>query len=215
MSHFEGAVLALDVDGVLLIPSPAGRGSWQEVLEQKYGMSAAELQSTFFEQVWPDVMVGRQPIEPALGEALASLGWPCGIEDFLAAWFEADFVLNDDVIDAALSWTAQGARLVIVTNQEHRRAAFLLERLSALLPVDALAYSAAIGCEKRAPEFLAAADVMFGTSDAPSSVVLVDDTLSNVEAALAHGWQSIHFTAQPGWRQEVAAALTLAATVRL
>jgi putative hydrolase of the HAD superfamily len=211
MLPFEGAVLALDVDGVLLNPSPAGRGSWQQVLEDKYGKSTGELQSTFFEQVWTDVMVGRQAIEPALEEALTSLGWPCGVEEFLADWFEADFVLNDEVVEAALSWTADGAQLVVVTNQEHRRAAYLLERFSALLPVSALAYSAAIGREKRTPEFLAAADAMFGTTDAPASVVLVDDTLSNIEAALAHGWQAVHFTSQPTWQQEVEASLTTAA----
>ena len=213
MTRFDGAVLALDVDGVLLQPSPAGRGPWQQVLEQKYGKSAAELQSTFFEPVWPDVMVGRQAIEPALEAALTSLGWPCGVEEFLADWFETDFVLNPEVVEAARTWAADGARLVVVTNQEHRRAAFLLDRLSALLPVSALAYSAAIGHEKRTPEFLIAADAMFGTSAAPGSVVLVDDTRSNVEAARAHGWHAVHFTGQPGWREEIEASV-LAATHR-
>ena len=50
MQRLAGAVLALDVDGVLLNPSPTDRGPWQQVLEQKYGTSAAALQSTFFQQ---------------------------------------------------------------------------------------------------------------------------------------------------------------------
>jgi putative hydrolase of the HAD superfamily len=206
----QGAVLALDVDGVLLNPSPAGRGSWQHVLEQKYGASGAELQSAFFEQAWPDIMVGRLGIEEPLEAALTSLGWPCSVEDFLADWFEADFVLNDEVVEAALNWTSAGASLVIVTNQEHRRAAYLRDRFSALLPVEALAYSAAIGHEKRTPEFLTAADTMFGTTEAPASVVLVDDDLTNVEAARAHGWQSVQFTWQPEWVAEVEMALAAA-----
>jgi putative hydrolase of the HAD superfamily len=210
---FQGAVLALDVDGVLLNSSPPGRGTWQHVLEQKYGVRAADLQSTFFEQAWPDIMVGRLNIESPLEAALTSLGWPCTAEEFLADWFEADFVFNDEVVEAALTWTSDGAKLVIVTNQEHRRATYLLERFSAFFPVSSMAYSAEVGHEKRTPEFLQVADTMFGTTEAPSSVVLLDDTMANVEGARAHGWQSVHFTGQPGWRDEVEEALAAASTL--
>jgi putative hydrolase of the HAD superfamily len=179
-------------------------------VEQKYGVSAFQLQSTFFEQAWPDIMVGHLNIEAPLEVALTSLGWPCSVEEFLADWFEADFVLNVEVVEAALGWTSAGAKLVVVTNQEHRRAAYLLERFSALLPVSTLAYSAAIGHEKRTNEFLTAADTMFGTTEVPASVVLVDDTLANIEGARSHGWHAVHFTEQSGWRDEIEEALAAA-----
>jgi hypothetical protein len=40
-----------------------------------------------------------------------------------------------------------------------------------------------------------------------SSVVLLDDTAANVQAAARHRWTGIHFTEGGDWRRQVAAAL--------
>ena len=93
-------------------------------------------------------MIGLAPIEPSLSDALAELGWSCEAEEFLAAWFEADFVINLELTAATSRWVSDGARLIVVSNQEHRRAAFLRDHLAEFLPPFELFSSAAIGTGK-------------------------------------------------------------------
>jgi hypothetical protein len=68
-----GAVLALDVDGVLLDPSPEGTGSWQSALAERYDVDPTLLDAAFFRARWPRIIVGTMAIEPALAEAIDEL----------------------------------------------------------------------------------------------------------------------------------------------
>jgi putative hydrolase of the HAD superfamily len=200
-------VLALDIDGVLLDPGRGGLGPWPRELESRFGVDADRLRAAFFEPAWPDVIVGRRAIEPALAAALDELGWAMTVDQLLACWFEADLVLEPEVVDAATAWAAEGARLVLVTNQEHRRATFLRDRLGALLPISALAYSAALGLLKSDPAFYRAAAQTLGLDD-HDTVVFVDDTLDNVEAARLYGWSAVHFTKNNDWHSQITSAFS-------
>jgi putative hydrolase of the HAD superfamily len=210
MPALGGVVLALDVDGVLLDRTAGGRGGWSAVVAARYGVDAALLQSTFFARAWDDVIVGRAAIEPALAAALEELAWPMSTEDLLACWFEADSVVDPEVAEAARSWADDGARIVLVTNQEHRRARFLQERLGASLPISAMAYSAALGHVKTNTAFFPAACRRLGIDDNDDAVVFVDDALENVEAARRFGWTAVHFVADEDWHTEIDTALTAA-----
>jgi putative hydrolase of the HAD superfamily len=201
-------VLALDVDGVLLDPTLGGRGGWSTVVGSHFGVDADRLQAVFFQRSWPDVIVGRRPIEPALADAIEELGWTMTVEDLLTSWFEADFAVDVDVVTAATLWSADGVRLVLMTNQEHRRAHFLEQRLSALLPIDSFVYSAAVGFMKKDPEFFPAAHRQIGIPHDDRHVVFVDDSLENIGAARRHGWTALHFSKDNDWRSEIGAALS-------
>lgn len=76
----QDTVLVLDVDGVLLDPTRAGRGGWQSALGEEHGLDPSLLDEVFFQRSWPDVIVGREPIEPALARALSELGWEIDVE---------------------------------------------------------------------------------------------------------------------------------------
>jgi putative hydrolase of the HAD superfamily len=208
----DGVVLALDVDGVLLDPAGAGPGGWQQVVGERFGVDPGPLRRVFFARQWPDVVVGRTAVEPALGRALDELGWTMTVEELLGCWFEADFTLDLDVLDAVRGWADDGARLVLVTNQEHRRARYLQERLGALIPLGGMAYSAGLGRLKEDPAFYALASARLGLGD--GAVVLVDDAPGNVEAARRHGWAAVPFTKDGDWRAAIAAALSRAASMR-
>jgi putative hydrolase of the HAD superfamily len=121
------------------------------------------------------------------------LGWPLDVEEVLAAWFDADFRPKGDVVAAATGWGERGARVVLVTNQEHRRAAYLQTRLADLLPFDAMVYSAALGCTKAVPEFFVAAAKRLEIDDV-GSVVFLDDDAHHVEVARSAEWSAVHFT---------------------
>ena len=54
-------------------PSVAVRApSWQRVVADRFGVEPSELQRSFFDQSWSQVIVGRISIEDALGRAIAT-----------------------------------------------------------------------------------------------------------------------------------------------
>ena len=150
-----GVVLALDIDGVLLDATRAGKGKWSNELALRFGVDGNALQAAFFRPYWSEVIVGSRPIEPALEAALRDLGWDLGVEEVLACWFEADCVVDHDVVDAAREWAERGATIVLATNQEHRRVEFLRARLRPLIAFDTILYSGELGAQKRHPKFFA------------------------------------------------------------
>src|ERR1700722_13472642 len=92
--HPARVLLALDIDGVLLDAGRGGRGPWQVSFGERFGVDPRRLNDTLFATSWPDVITGRRPVEAALAEALAALGWDMGVEAALQCWFEEDFVVD-------------------------------------------------------------------------------------------------------------------------
>ena len=202
--------LALDVDGVLLDSDRGGAGRWSVELERKHGVSRAQLREHFFVPCWDDVVNGRRPIESALGESLRLLGSSVSVEDVLACWFAADFVLFEPAINLARCASAHGIRVVLATNQEHRRAAYLREHLEKLFSIDAMLYSADLGVQKHEPTFFALASQRLRNDDGSRSRVLfVDDLDVNVQQARKSGWEAVHATPDQRWIAEVLQRLDL------
>lgn len=190
-------VLALDVDGVLLDPERGGVGHWTDEMERSFGMTRLQFREAFFMRSWDDVVNGRRAVEEAVAEALAVLGSDAAVEDFLRVWFEADFVPVDEAIALAGRAGDAGCRVVLATNQEHRRAAFLRERLGALMPIDDVVYSADLGVQKHEAVFFELASERLGLhADQRRDAVFVDDVAHNVEQASSAGWRAVH--AVPG-----------------
>jgi len=213
-TRLRGVVLALDVDGVILDAARAGSMRWKSSFGEKFGVNADLLSEEFFGRAWSRVIRGQLAIESALEEAITALGWTMAVGQVLNIWFETDYFPDNEVIAAAIGWAQQGARVVLVTNQEHRRAEFLKLRLSELLPLSGFVYSAAIGFVKEEPEFYPIADTQLGTSGIADAVVFVDDTLENVEAARSHGWRGIYFEKSTAWQSTIDHSLQQAALSR-
>jgi putative hydrolase of the HAD superfamily len=197
----EGVVVALDVDGVLLDPDRGGRGPWQVAFSQQFDVEASQLGPAYFQRVWRDVIVGRDPIETTLSAAMQGLGWDIDVDDALRCWFEADFVVAPEVVDAANDWSRRGIRVVLATNQEIRRARYIEQRLATLIPLCGMAFSGALGILKADPAFYAAAERQLGITPDRTSVVFVDDTEENVKAARRHGWKSVLFSRESDCRR--------------
>jgi FMN phosphatase YigB (HAD superfamily) len=201
------ALLALDVDGVLLDSRRGGRGPWQDAFGERFGVDARRLDETLFAAPWAHVVTGRRPVEAALADALQELGWDMGVEAALDCWFEEDFVVEPAVLAAAAAWAGQGVPLALVSNQEPRRARYLEQRLAPLLPLSGTAFSGDLGALKSEPEFYDRADRRLGVADGGASVVFLDDTAGNIDTAVRHGWTGIHFVPDEDWRGAVAGAL--------
>jgi putative hydrolase of the HAD superfamily len=207
MQRPNHTVLALDVDGVLLDPERAGKGRWQGALRERYGVDPSLLDEIFFQRSWSDVIVGRTRIEPALERALLELGWEINVESLLRCWFEADFEIDYEVLDAVNAWAASGIAVVLATNQEARRASFLELNLRSVLPLKGIAFSGALGALKNDPAFYPAAERWLGFEARNHRVVFVDDSLQNVQAAAQHGWNGITFSRQRDWRSQISSVL--------
>jgi len=168
-------ILALDVDGVLLDPARGGLGNWTVEMEGAFGITRPQIREAFFAKSWDDVVNGRRSVESGVEEALSVIGADVAVEDFLTVWFEADFVPNDHAIALAGRAHDAGCRVVLATNQEHRRAGFLRELASARL---------GLGAEQL------------------NDVVFVDDVEHNVMQARAAGWQAVHAAPGADWIPE-------------
>jgi putative hydrolase of the HAD superfamily len=201
-------LLALDVDGVLLDPDRGGRGPWQAAFSERFGVDAARLDHALFATSWAEVVVGRRSVESALGDALDALGWTMGVEAALRCWLEEDFAPDPAVVTAASAWAAAGTRLALVSNQEPRRARYLETRLAEVLPISGVAFSGDLGLVKSDPDFYVRAADVLGADGPLGTVVFLDDTAANVDAARRHGWSAVHFRQDSDWRGAVDAALT-------
>lgn len=185
-------VVALDVDGVLV--EVGHDDHWLDIIGDEFGLAPSDL-DPFFRDHWAEVIVGRRAIEAALAEFAPDLD----AERFLLRWFEESARLNDEIVVAATEWSARGARLVLATNQEHRRAAFLKDYFARHLDVADVFYSADLGVGKPDARFFGAADKRLNGA----RVVFIDDVLANVESARAHGWHGIHYPHDEDWREQV------------
>jgi putative hydrolase of the HAD superfamily len=202
--------LALDVDGVLLDLDRGGRGPWSNELEARFGIEPALLDEAFFRRSWTDIIVGRRSVEDGLAEALAQIGTTADVESVLACWFDADYVPIADTFELAQRATHAGCRVVLATNQEHRRAAYLHRRIGASFPIDRVIYSADVGYQKHDPTFFAIASALLGVDPSDrSNIVFVDDVAQNVDVARSSGWRAVHAAPGHPWHNDVAALLEL------
>lgn len=183
--------LMVDVDGVLITPRPGG---WAADLEADLGVSKADLADHFFAVHWDDIVLGRADLHERLGPVLAQIAPGVTSQRLAAYWFAKDSVLDDTLLEDLALMRAEGLKLHLATVQEHHRAAYLWERLGFREQFDALHYAADLGAKKTDPRFYAAVEARTGF--APAEMLLLDDTPSNVEAALAAGWRALHWTGE-------------------
>ncbi len=194
--------IMLDVDGVLVCGRPRDGAPWWTDLGVDLGISRDALRSAFFAPRWQDIVSGRKPLVPELAEVLAEIAPDVGVDAFIDYWFVNDSRIDNAVLDAVSEIRRRGDRVYLATNQEHMRAAYLMEDMGLREKVDGIFYSAALGYQKPSPEFYSL--VTQATSVAPESIVLIDDTEENVQAARASGWSAVH------WQKGVSLAGALA-----
>lgn len=185
-------VLMIDVDGVLVRGRPSdGRPHFSD-LEADLGLPLHRLQERFFVPHWADIVTGRQPLEPVLATVLAEIAPHLAPRTLIDYWFANDSRIDRPLLDAIVVERRAGRRVFLATNQEHLRAAYLMEELGLGLHVDGIVHSAALGHRKPSRAFYEGATER--VKEIPSQIVLVDDTSDNVVAAREFGWRAVHWT---------------------
>lgn len=186
--------LMLDVDGVVVRGRPADGARWDYDLEADLGVSPAALQESFFKPHWRDIVLGRAGLRDLLGPVLSQIAPSIEPADFLAYWFANDAAIDEALLAAAGHCRAAGLRVFLCTNQEHERAAHLMDGLGLGAHADGIFYSAALGAMKPEPGFFNR--VAGGSGLSPGEMLLIDDSAANVAAAQGVGWHAVQWTGE-------------------
>lgn len=131
-------VLMVDVDGVLVHGRPAdGRAVFSE-LKRDMGLGYEQLRARFFNRHWEAIVTGREPLLPQLSEALAEIAPQVGAGELVRYWFDNDARTRPEDLMALDEARRRGLRVHLATNQEHLRAADLMERVGLGRHVDGM-----------------------------------------------------------------------------
>lgn len=194
MTHRSApATLVLDIDGVLV--HPRGR-AWHDTLEDDLGISPDQLHREFFTPCWPSIVTGAASLTVELGLALKRMGAGVGVDELIAYWFQAHSRIDLAVVGVACAWADRTrGRLVLASNQEHTRAAYLWGEVGLGDVFGEMYYSAKAGVAKPSPEFFS-----WCGADLGGRVVFFDDDAANVAAARGAGWDAHLFTGAAAMR---------------
>ena len=183
--------LMLDVDGVLVDGRPQDRQRWDHDLQRDLGLSSQDLAEAFFERDWAEIVVGKKDLLPALSQSLSHIGAAVSAQALVDYWFRNDARIQPEVLEDCRAARRRGVSVYLTTNQEHMRAAYLMQDMGLRTEVDGILYSAKLGAKKpQAAFFSKAAEAIRA---APDDMLLVDDTSKNVEAAREAGWRAAHW----------------------
>jgi putative hydrolase of the HAD superfamily len=186
--------LLVDVDGVLVDGRPEDGLHWLTAVEADLGFTADALHEHFFAPHWDDIVVGRAALMDRLTPALRMIAPHVSPDAFCTYWFEKDSRLVAPLLAELASLRSTGARVFLATNQEHLRAAYLMDALGLADHVDGIFYSARLGAKKPEVEFFARVQAAVGLR--ADQMLLIDDSRANIDAALKEGWHALHWTKQ-------------------
>lgn len=186
-------IVMMDVDGVLVSGRPQDGAHLFTDIERDLGMSLETLQQHFFQPRWPSIVTGKKDLMPELAEILAQIAPHVSAEALAEYWFRNDSRIDQSVLAAIDAHRATGRQVFLATNQEHRRAHYLMVDMDIAAHVDGIFYSAAIGHRKPDPAFYA--HITQALDAQPDRILLVDDTEANILAARAFGWHGVHWGA--------------------
>jgi len=189
----------LDVDGVLVHgyhARPELQQRWDETLLADLGVDPDRFRAEFIYDVFiKKVVIGEMSLIHALERRLPSMGYKGSPMVFAHYWMTHDTKLNHPLLTLVKQLKQrQDLTLYVATNQEHMRADYLMQKVGLGEHVDGIIYSAAVGHRKPAAEFFDHAAAIAGAE--PADIVLVDDTLANVEGARKRGWNAVHWTGE-------------------
>ena len=181
----------LDVDGVLVDGRPSDGKRWTSGLQEDLGIDPADLGRVFFAREWKDIVVGQKDLMRSLAKSLVRLPSRVTANELVAYWFEMDSRIVTSVLSDCIAAQDNGISVFLATNQEHERAAYLMETMGLKSHVNGIVYSAEAGVQKPHPDFYSYAVSRSGFE--PHELLLVDDTPVNIDGARQAGWHAVHW----------------------
>lgn len=184
--------LMIDVDGVVVRGRPDDGQPWNSRLDVDLGVDAEEVQQEFFRPYWDNVVTGKISLHDCLGPVLERIAPRLSCEELIAYWFENDARIDSRLLQEIGALRAQGINAYLATNQEHNRAAYLMDKLGLAGHFDGIYYSADLGHQKPDVAFFRNVEKEVGIP--AQSLFLIDDSFANIEAAKRIGWKAALWT---------------------
>ncbi len=174
-----------DVDGVLL-----RSWRWRDFLLSEHGLPP-ERTHAYYSGPFLECLVGQADLYATLAQALPSWGLPYSVEECVARWFELESEPIPGVLELVRRLAPHAASLSIATNQERHRTRYIWETLGYRDVFQHMFSSSALGVTKPDPRFYR--HIEQALSADPASIVFVDDSPANVQAAQMAGWRAYLF----------------------
>lgn len=141
-------VILFDADGVLL-----NGDTFFANLEEKYAITY-EQTLPYYNEKFLQCLTGEMDLLESLPPYLKSWGWKKSPQEFLDEWFEFEHKIDEELVEYVQQLRKRGVLCVIATNQEKRRARYMLEKMNFAQSFDALYASSHLGHKKPAKDFL-------------------------------------------------------------
>jgi len=184
------AIIAFDVDGVLVRMRGEEGYTWHDELTRDFGVPKAEV-DRFFQTDWESCIVGEADLYDVLPPYLERWGFDGGVADFLGYWFEHDCRLDASLM-AAIDRLPPSIRLVLATNQDRHRTDYLWRHLDLRSKFEHMFSSSLLGVRK--PEHGFWHEITSALQpERRADILLIDDNADNVAAARDFGWQALHY----------------------
>jgi putative hydrolase of the HAD superfamily len=174
-----------DADGVLCTGGP-----FTGALEREYGISSTQL-SGFFQNIFPACVTGEKDLREQLSPFLHEIGWKGSDNSFLHFWFEREHVINQVMLRCINDLKSRQIHCYLATNQEKYRLAYMRNEMGFANIFDHIFASCEMGCKKPNSQFFERITEELCCN--PDEILLVDDSLENVSAAINCKWQAVHY----------------------
>ncbi len=187
-------VVIFDVDGVLINSTDAfGNYLWKKDIEKDLGITPDQVEQIFSNE-WPAVIRGHIDTRQHFEKRLTTLQLELPVDTFMDYWLEHDTNINREIIPEIEA--IKGIKLYIGTNQDPYRAAFLQKKFAKYF--DGMFASHQIGFIKPEPEYFEYIESHLNMQAA--NIAFIDDSLSNIQAAIQRGWICHHYQNIEGYR---------------
>ena len=180
-----------DFDGVLNRNFAGGQFLWTTDFEADFARPLDDFNRSVFRDPLP-LLRGEADIADRIADWIAEAGVETTPEAVIDYWLSRDFHPDRQVLALVERLRAKGVAQAILTNCDRRRADWLDTLLPRLGGIDLLFASARLGAAKpEARAYLRAAE---GLGLSPQSILFVDDTPANVNAAAGLGFRSFLYS---------------------
>ncbi|MBN2499283.1 MAG: HAD-IA family hydrolase [Anaerolineales bacterium] len=179
--------ICFDADGVVVNPQL----QFAKHLDEKYNISP-EMTRGFFRGIFNDCLVGKANLPDVLPPFLSDWGWESSVAEFIRTWLQTEHIVDERLMVSIQVLRQKGIVCCLATSQEHNRAEYMKAEMGFQDLFDQLFFSCEIGWQKPAPGFYAHIEKTLAIKK--EKILFWDDSLKNVAAARARGWQAEQYT---------------------
>ncbi len=169
-------ILLLDIDGILILRDRY----FSEKYAEENNVPLDKI-TAFFRGPFKEALTGKADLLEILPEYLAEWGWKGTTDEFLKLWFESECNVDNRVLGLIDEIRQNGAKVYLASDNEARRAEYLINKVGLEGHVDGSFFSSSVGVSKSDNAFFER--VLAAIHTKAPDVEFWDDDPENVEVA--------------------------------